>query len=204
MPESSPDTILPRALPEIELTPEQIFIVNDMIHAWIEDKREYRQAFRNDCKRLLATVKSDAAQYTDDPRLAHRVPFDVMDTIDPDYAQSFERPVKSSGTAGAVEASKFEGPKMPGLAKIAREAHASMFPPPAPDPAPDAVREALDRIPAHINFLIGRGKTRPDEPPYGVQILDGLKIVAEAEGDDLCATINEALAALTPDARSRG
>ena len=39
-----------------ELTPEQIFIINDMIHAWIEEKGEYRQAFRNDCKRLLATA----------------------------------------------------------------------------------------------------------------------------------------------------
>jgi hypothetical protein len=41
-----------------ELTPEQISIVNDMICAWIgEDERaQYREAFRSDCKRLLKTV----------------------------------------------------------------------------------------------------------------------------------------------------
>lgn len=41
-----------------ELTPEQIFIISDMIHAWIdrEKKGEFRQSFRTDCKRLLATV----------------------------------------------------------------------------------------------------------------------------------------------------
>ncbi len=41
-----------------ELTAEQVYLINDMIHAWIdpEKKGEFRQAFRNDCKRLLATV----------------------------------------------------------------------------------------------------------------------------------------------------
>ena len=39
-----------------ELTPEQISIVNDMINAWVEDKAQYREAFRKDCKRLLETV----------------------------------------------------------------------------------------------------------------------------------------------------
>jgi hypothetical protein len=52
-------------------------------------------------------------------------------------------------------------------------------------------------IPAHLNFLIGRGKSRPDEPLYGVQILDGLKVLAETENDDLDAAIGEAVAALT-------
>ena len=47
-----------RTLPMTEsLTPEQIAVVNDMIHAWLDpDKNgEFREAFRNDCKRLLAT-----------------------------------------------------------------------------------------------------------------------------------------------------
>jgi hypothetical protein len=42
----------------VDLTPEQVWLVNDMIHAWIdpEKKAEFREAFRNDCKRLLATA----------------------------------------------------------------------------------------------------------------------------------------------------
>lgn len=48
----------------VDLTPEQVYLINDMIHAWIdrEKKAEFRQAFRNDCKRLLATVTGDDAQ----------------------------------------------------------------------------------------------------------------------------------------------
>lgn len=61
-------------------------------------------------------------------------------------------------------------------------------------PAPQA---ALDSIPPHLNYLIGRGKTRPDEPLYGVQILDGLKIVAQTENDDLIAAIREAVSSLS-------
>jgi hypothetical protein len=44
----------------VALTPEQISLINDMIHAWVEDKAKYRQAFRNDCKRLLATHPAKA------------------------------------------------------------------------------------------------------------------------------------------------
>jgi hypothetical protein len=44
-------------LEAVALTPEQIFLINDMIHAWVEDKAEYRESFRSDCKRLLATVR---------------------------------------------------------------------------------------------------------------------------------------------------
>lgn len=42
----------------IELTPEQVYLINDMIHAWVEPekKAEFREAFRSDCKRLLATT----------------------------------------------------------------------------------------------------------------------------------------------------
>jgi hypothetical protein len=54
--------------------------------------------------------------------------------------------------------------------------------------------EAIACIPADLNWLIGKGKTRPDEPPYGVQLLDGLTVVAETEGDDLCAAIRGAIA----------
>ena len=57
----------------------------------------------------------------------------------------------------------------------------------------DRLRAAIDSIPADLNWLIGKGKTRPDEPPYGVQLLRGLKIVAETEGDDLCAAILKAV-----------
>lgn len=43
---------------EVELSPEQLFIINDMTHAWIENPIRYRMAFRSDCKRLLASAFS--------------------------------------------------------------------------------------------------------------------------------------------------
>ena len=47
-----------------KLTPEQVYLINDMIHAWFdpEKKGEFRQAFRNDCKQLLATSTRAVAQ----------------------------------------------------------------------------------------------------------------------------------------------
>lgn len=72
---------------------------------------------------------------------------------------------------------------------------------PTQRPAPQAV---LDSIPPHLNYLIGRGKTRPDEPLYGVQILDGLKIVAQTENDDLIAAIREAVSSLSRPNREPG
>lgn len=40
---------------------------------------------------------------------------------------------------------------------------------------------ALTLIPDGMWWLIGKGRTRPDEPLYGVQILDGERVAAEAE-----------------------
>jgi hypothetical protein len=61
----------------------------------------------------------------------------------------------------------------------------------------------LDAIPVDLEWLIGKGKTRPDEPLYGVQFRKaGTDIIlAEAEHDDLAIAINLAIAAL-PGARS--
>lgn len=46
------------------LSPEQIAIVNDMICAWLdkECRAEYREIFRNDCKRLLRTASPAASR----------------------------------------------------------------------------------------------------------------------------------------------
>jgi len=63
-------------------------------------------------------------------------------------------------------------------------------------PAPDSLSAALADIPPGLNWLIGKGKTRPDEPPFGVQLLRGLKVIVETEGDDLCETIKAAIAEL--------
>jgi hypothetical protein len=50
------------ASPVGELTPEQISIQNDMFAAWVGDPK-FREAFRNDCKRLLnAASASPVAQ----------------------------------------------------------------------------------------------------------------------------------------------
>jgi len=58
------------------------------------------------------------------------------------------------------------------------------------------IANAIASIPSDLNWLIGKGKTRPDEPPYGVQLLRGLEVVAEAESDDLCIAIRDAIGRL--------
>lgn len=67
-----------------------------------------------------------------------------------------------------------------------------------PQEATETLAGIIASIPADLNWLIGKGKTRPDEPPFGVQLLRGLKIVAETEGDDICETIKAALALTRP------
>jgi hypothetical protein len=58
------------------------------------------------------------------------------------------------------------------------------------------IQEAINAIPVGLNWLAGKGKTRPDEPAFGVQLLRNLRVVAEAEDDDLCSAIRKAIAAL--------
>jgi hypothetical protein len=41
-----------------ELSPEELSIINDMTHAWLDDPARYRIAFRNDCKRLVLASHS--------------------------------------------------------------------------------------------------------------------------------------------------
>lgn len=50
--------IIPAPAPQFDLTPEQIFLINDMLKAWFTSEQiiEFRGAFRSDCKRLLATT----------------------------------------------------------------------------------------------------------------------------------------------------
>lgn len=64
------------ASPVGELTPEQISIQNDMFAAWVGDPK-FREAFRNDCKRLLnAASASPVAQEPvawADPDLGKRI-----------------------------------------------------------------------------------------------------------------------------------
>ena len=58
-------------------------------------------------------------------------------------------------------------------------------------------RNPLNQLPNDLYWLIGKGKTRPDEPLYGVQLLEpgSLKIIAEAEHDDLTEAIAAAIRA---------
>lgn len=70
----------------------------------------------------------------------------------------------------------------------------------SPPAAQSGVREALDAIPADLEWLIGKGKTRPDEPMYGVQLRKaGTDIIlAQSEHDHLTTAIRLAIAALAP------
>jgi hypothetical protein len=57
-----------------------------------------------------------------------------------------------------------------------------------------SVQHALNSIPDELYWVIGKGKTRPDEPLYGIQIMDKKRnIVAEAEDDSLIEAIKSAL-----------
>lgn len=51
----------------------------------------------------------------------------------------------------------------------------------------------LEQLPRRLDWLLGCGQTRPDEPLYGCQIRDGENIVAEAEHDDLNQCVSLAI-----------
>jgi hypothetical protein len=57
-----------------------------------------------------------------------------------------------------------------------------------------SVQHALNSIPEGLFWLIGKGKLRPDEPLYAIQIMDQQRhILAEAEDDNLIEAIKMAL-----------
>lgn len=61
------------------------------------------------------------------------------------------------------------------------------------------VSRAIASIPAHFYWLMGKGRTRPSEPLYAVQVIDpesGIAI-AEAEAEQLVDAINAAIERLT-------
>jgi hypothetical protein len=66
----------------------------------------------------------------------------------------------------------------------------------------NSVDAALSLIPDPFNWIVGKGRTRPDEPPYGVQILltDGAADDVIAEAESASAPIAICIAAL----RARG
>lgn len=68
------------------------------------------------------------------------------------------------------------------------------------------VSHALASIPAHLYWLIGKGRTRPSEPLYAVQLIDpesGVAI-AEAEAEQLVDAISAAIKQLTTSPRPEG
>lgn len=62
----------------------------------------------------------------------------------------------------------------------------------------EALGRAIGQIPSKLYWLLGKGKTRPDEPLYAAQLLDRATgaILAEAEADDLADAIAAAVAKL--------
>lgn len=61
------------------------------------------------------------------------------------------------------------------------------------------VARAIASIPAHLYWLVGKGRTRPSEPLYAIQLIDpesGVAI-AEAEAEQLVDAIDAAVAKLT-------
>jgi len=58
-----------------------------------------------------------------------------------------------------------------------------------------SIMQAIAAIPNNLYWLIGKGRTRPSEPLYGIQILDPESNVAIAEGeaDDVAGAVTNAL-----------
>ena len=72
---------------------------------------------------------------------------------------------------------------------------------PSPPPAADKDRVRFADLEATgLNWTLGKGKLRDDEPPYGCQILDGLDVVAEGE----CVTANSAIEVALAALKSEG
>lgn len=73
---------------------------------------------------------------------------------------------------------------------------------PGKDEATGDLEDAIGRIPRELSFLIGRGRTRPDEPLYGAAIYrDGIydldQPIAEGESDEsLADAVQRAVASL--------
>lgn len=51
------------------------------------------------------------------------------------------------------------------------------------DEAQQTLSCALASIPAHLYWIAGKGRTRPSEPLYGVQLIDRESGIAIAEGE---------------------
>ncbi|MCK1503093.1 hypothetical protein [Bradyrhizobium sp. 188] len=68
------------------------------------------------------------------------------------------------------------------------------------------VSRAIASIPAHFYWLMGKGRTRPSEPLYSVQLIDAESGVAvvETEGEDLADTICAAVEQLNTSYRREG
>lgn len=61
------------------------------------------------------------------------------------------------------------------------------------------VADAIASIPDRVYWLIGKGRTRPTEPLYAIQLIDpesGVAII-ETEGEDLAETIGAAVEKLS-------
>ena len=63
-------------------------------------------------------------------------------------------------------------------------------------PRPDfsALGIALAEMPARLTLLLGTGKTRTNEPLFGVQLFHDGEVVAEAEHDDGARCVRMAIA----------
>lgn len=68
------------------------------------------------------------------------------------------------------------------------------------------VSHAIASIPAHLYWLMGKGRTRPTEPLYAVQLIDpesGIAIV-ETEAEQLADAINAAVEQLNTGDQQEG
>lgn len=78
--------------------------------------------------------------------------------------------------------------------------------PAAPRTPDDDLSRAIASIPQHLYWLIGKGRTRPKEPLYAVQLIDpesGIAIV-ETEAEQLADAINAAVKKLNGPRQQEG
>jgi hypothetical protein len=72
-------------------------------------------------------------------------------------------------------------------------------PAPAADGTKPSADEAIASIPSDLYWLIGKGRDRPDEPLFAVQLInpESDSVISEAEGDSVAEVVALAIGQLT-------
>jgi hypothetical protein len=120
-------------------------------------------------------------------------------------AEAFRRVMIESGAVNHVSQTLYIE-QLRALERALNPLNYRVGPPEVLTSSADAVDRAIAGIPDHLYWLMGKGRTRPREPLYGVQLIDaesGIAIV-EAEAEDLAEAIKTAVERMSMFQASKG